>query len=157
MSMPEPKARSTARTDLLIVVPIAFALRLGFLIALARAIDMADSIHYINMGRSFAQGDFVHFDENLPVLRRWPNDDRVGAANQILAEFVGPNRSTSSISRRAEVLSMSCEENRPPRPKVTSLNFSRGRDATLVAARVVRLTASSIKSLIVRPVSEARR
>ncbi|HIA48489.1 MAG TPA: hypothetical protein EYN96_11100, partial [Candidatus Hydrogenedentes bacterium] len=68
MSMPEPKVRSTARTDLLIAVPIAFALRLGFLIALARAIDMADSIHYINMGRGFAQGDFVHFDENLPVL-----------------------------------------------------------------------------------------
>ncbi|MFP6617319.1 MAG: glycosyltransferase family 39 protein [Candidatus Hydrogenedentota bacterium] len=68
MSMPEPKVRSTARTDLLIAVPIAFALRLGFLIASARAIDMADSIHYINMGRGFAQGDFVHFDENLPVL-----------------------------------------------------------------------------------------
>lgn len=68
MLMPEAPIRSTAGRDLLLAIPFAFALRLGYLILSGRVIDMADAIHYINMAKGFAGGDFVNFDENLPVL-----------------------------------------------------------------------------------------
>ena len=68
MPLPAAPPRSTAYVDLPIALVAAFAVRLGFLIASARVIDMADAIHYIEMAKGFAAGDFVHFDENLPVL-----------------------------------------------------------------------------------------
>ncbi len=56
------------RGDLILAIVLAFCLRLAYLLALRRAIDMADAIHYIGMARQFAAGDFLSFDENLPVL-----------------------------------------------------------------------------------------
>lgn len=47
---------------------LAFIFRVCYLLFLDRAIDMADSIHYINMGVQFTGGDALEFDENLPVL-----------------------------------------------------------------------------------------
>jgi len=49
-------------------VLLAFLFRLCFLLLLDRAIDMADSIHYLNMGVQFSGGDALQFDDNLPVL-----------------------------------------------------------------------------------------
>ncbi len=49
-------------------VPAAFSVRLALLVITQRAIDSADSIHYIAMAQQFAAGDFLSFDENLPVL-----------------------------------------------------------------------------------------
>lgn len=68
MSLPQPPAKTTAFRDLLIALPLAFALRLALLMITQRAIDMPDSIHYINMAQQFFRGDFGGFDENLPVL-----------------------------------------------------------------------------------------
>lgn len=56
------------RRDLAIAVAVAFVLRGLFLVAVHRVIDMADAIHYIAMAQQFAAGDFLGFDENLPVL-----------------------------------------------------------------------------------------
>lgn len=49
-------------------VPAAFAVRFVFLVVSDRAIDAADSIHYIAMAQQFAGGEYLSFDENLPVL-----------------------------------------------------------------------------------------
>lgn len=49
-------------------VPAALSVRWTYLILSGRAIDAADSIHYIAMAQQFAAGDFWSFDENLPVL-----------------------------------------------------------------------------------------
>ena len=68
MSMPLSPVKTTAARDLLIALPVAFVLRLGLLLITQRAIDMPDSIHYINMARQFSEGNFRGFDENLPVL-----------------------------------------------------------------------------------------
>ncbi len=56
------------RGDLALAIVLALSLRLIYLLALQRAIDMADAIHYIQMAQQFAAGDFLDFDENLPVL-----------------------------------------------------------------------------------------
>lgn len=56
------------RSVLLWAVPSAFAIRLVYLLVTQRAIDMADAIHYVAMARQFAAGNFLGFDENLPVL-----------------------------------------------------------------------------------------
>ena len=56
------------RSDLFLAIMLACSLRLTYLLALRRAIDMADAIHYIGMAQQFAAGDFLSFDENLPVL-----------------------------------------------------------------------------------------
>ena len=54
--------------DLALAMVLALSLRILYLLALQRAIDMADAIHYIQMAQQFASGDFLNFDENLPVL-----------------------------------------------------------------------------------------
>ncbi len=66
--MNEPADRSEILRDLSIALVTALCFRLLYLVLLQRAIDMADSIHYIAMAQQFASGDFLNFDENLPVL-----------------------------------------------------------------------------------------
>ena len=56
------------RRDLFTAFAVALTVRLAYLLALRRAIDMADAIHYLTMAKQFAAGDFLGFDENLPVL-----------------------------------------------------------------------------------------
>ena len=56
------------RYDLLVALCAAFIIRLTFLLAMRRAIDMADAIHYLHMAQQFAAGRLLSFDENLPVL-----------------------------------------------------------------------------------------
>ena len=46
----------------------AFAIRLAYLLITRRAIDMPDAIHYLAMAGQFASGDFLGFDDNLPLL-----------------------------------------------------------------------------------------
>jgi hypothetical protein len=65
---PIPHKYAIQRKDIAIAVLLAFVFRLCYLLLLDRAIDMADSIHYINMGVQFSGGDALQFDENLPVL-----------------------------------------------------------------------------------------
>ena len=54
--------------DLIVAVLGAFFVRFAYHLAIGRVIDMADAIHYINMARQFAGGDYLSFDDNLPVL-----------------------------------------------------------------------------------------
>jgi len=54
--------------DLILAVMGAFLVRFAYHLAIGRVIDMADAIHYINMARQFAGGDYLSFDDNLPVL-----------------------------------------------------------------------------------------
>ena len=53
-----------------LAIAMALSVRIFYLVALQRAIDMADAIHYIQMAQQFASGDFLNFDENLPVAMR---------------------------------------------------------------------------------------
>ena len=68
MESPAPTVPSTARRDIAIALAVALLIRVAVLIISQRVIDMADAIHYINMARQFAQGEFLRFDENLPLL-----------------------------------------------------------------------------------------
>ena len=61
-------SRSHLTKDILCALAAALLLRIGYLLATRRAIDMADAIHYINMAKQFAAGNFLDFDENLPIL-----------------------------------------------------------------------------------------
>lgn len=60
-------ARTTSR-DIAAFVFFAFIIRIAFLFTIERVIDMPDAMHYIGMARQFAAGEWLSFDENLPVL-----------------------------------------------------------------------------------------
>lgn len=64
----EPDDKKSLRRDLGLALLVAFLFRFIFLLAMRRVIDMPDAIHYIAMARQFAAGDFLGFDENLPIL-----------------------------------------------------------------------------------------
>lgn len=68
MNAPASPSPTTARRDILIALIAALLIRVAVLIISQRVIDMADAIHYINMARQFASGEFLSFDENLPIL-----------------------------------------------------------------------------------------
>lgn len=55
------------KRDVCVALAAAFLNRLVFALAIPRVIE-TDAIHYLNMGRQFLGGDFLNFDENLPVL-----------------------------------------------------------------------------------------
>ncbi len=50
------------------LVGLAFAYRLLFLLAMPRVLDTADAVHYIEVAKLFAQGDFLHHDPKIPPL-----------------------------------------------------------------------------------------
>lgn len=54
--------------DLIVAILGAFFVRFAYHLAIGRVIDMADTIHYINMACQFAGGEYLSFDDNLPVL-----------------------------------------------------------------------------------------
>ena len=60
--------RATGTRELALLVALAAALRLAFLLVIDRVIDEPDAIHYVNLARQFAAGDLFNFDENLPIL-----------------------------------------------------------------------------------------
>ena len=54
--------------EIALLVALAAALRLTYLLLIDRVIDEPDAIHYVSLARQFAAGDFLRFDENLPIL-----------------------------------------------------------------------------------------
>jgi len=56
------------RRALALLLLIAASIRVLFWVGLGRALDSADAVHYVEMGRQFASGDFKSFDPRLPVL-----------------------------------------------------------------------------------------
>ena len=56
------------KRDIAWLLLFALLYRMFFWWLMPRAMDSADAIHYLNMAKQFAGGDFWHFDTNLPVL-----------------------------------------------------------------------------------------
>lgn len=54
--------------DLVLFALLACAVRLAFLLAMPRAIDSADAVHYLTAAQGFAAGDFAGFNPRIPVL-----------------------------------------------------------------------------------------